>query len=247
MEIIVLEPDAWAERVAAAWAERLTSRPGLSMCCPTGETPRPVYDAVVELFGAGQVSFARADVFLLDEYLGLPPGHPASCESMLRDALVDHVDLDPSAFHLFEDPNRDPGAAIHRMESDLGEAGLDLAMVGLGLNGHVGMNEPGTGASSLTRVVELTESTRRTATGYGAGASPPTHGLTIGMKRLMDASEVWLLVTGGHKAQILRRVLTDEPTPEVTASLLRSHPGLTVFADSDAATELPGSTVDLRT
>ena len=109
--------------------------------------------------------------------------------------------------------------------------------MGLGLNGHVGMNEPGSAADSPTRLVELAESTRRTAVDYGAD-EPPTHGVTIGMARIMAAREVWLLVTGEHKASVLGQALQTEITPAVPASLLRSHPALSVFADEPAASRL---------
>ena len=237
MEVVVSAAEQWPGSVADAWCRRLAADPALRMVCPTGATPEPVYAEMARRVSAGEASFARAEVFVLDEYLGLPAGHPASCQSMLRRTLVDHVDLRPGSVHFFPTGAGDPAAGAAALDAEIGSHGFDLVIVGLGLNGHVGMNEPGSSIDSATRVVELAESTRRTAVGYGAG-DPPTHGVTIGLDRIMESAEVWLIVTGGHKAEILDRALQREMTPAVPASLLRAHPALTVFADAPAASRL---------
>jgi len=237
MEVVVSPVEEWPSRVADEWSRRLAAYPALRMCCPTGATPEPAYTEIAGRVAAGETSFARAAIFVLDEYLGLAPGHPASCEAMLRRSLVDHIDVDPGSVHYFATGSGDPDGAAARLDAEIGSGELDLAIVGLGLNGHVGMNEPGSPVGSATRVVELAESTRRTAVGYGAG-EPPTHGVTIGLRRIMASAEVWLLVTGEHKASILDQTLRTEITPAIPASLLRSHPALSVFADAPAASHL---------
>ena len=118
------------------------------------------------------------------------------------------------------------------MEAEVAR-GVDLAVVGLGTNGHVGTNEPGSAADSRSRMVELAPSTRDGSLAYGA-ETPPTHALTMGIGTLLDADEIWLLVTGSHKASILEAVRNGPITPAVPASLLRHHPRLVVLADDDA-------------
>jgi glucosamine-6-phosphate deaminase len=121
------------------------------------------------------------------------------------------------------------------MEAAIDAAGgLDLVVLGLGANGHVGMNEPGSAADARTRVVELAPSTRDASIGYGA-TEPPTHGVTLGMATILAAREMWLLATGSRKRQVLSATLDGPLTPDVPASLLRRHPALRVIADDAAA------------
>ncbi len=117
-------------------------------------------------------------------------------------------------------------------------AGLDLVLLGLGMNGHVGLNEPGSEADSPTRVVEIADSSRSAATERYGAATAPTRGITLGMDRLLTADEVWLLVRGERKAAILARTLEGPEGPDVPATFLRRHPRFTVFADRSAAAGL---------
>jgi glucosamine-6-phosphate deaminase len=112
--------------------------------------------------------------------------------------------------------------------------GLDLTLLGLGGNGHIGLNEPGTTADSPTRVVRLAVSTKEAAGRYGSGQEPEW-GMTLGMRSILDSQEIWLLVTGSHKTEILDQVLNGPIGPEVPASFLRTHPNIVVLADRSAA------------
>ena len=130
----------------------------------------------------------------------------------------------------------DDGAAA--VAHDQAARRLDLALVGLGMNGHVGFNEPGSRPGDPTRVVRLARSSREAATARYGAVQPPTGGITVGLARLLEADEAWLLVTGAHKASILRRALRLPEGPDCPASYLRRHARLTVFADEAAASEL---------
>ncbi len=132
----------WAEHVAAEWADRLATNPRLRMCLASGDTPAPVYESVV----SGGASLAESDVLLLDEFIGLPAGHPVRCESMLRRQLIDLVAV--GRFHRIDVDADDLDAEAARIDrADRAGSGIDLAVLGLGLNGHLGMNEPGIGAA----------------------------------------------------------------------------------------------------
>ena len=124
------------------------------------------------------------------------------------------------------------------MERLIDDGGLDLTVLGLGGNGHLGLNEPGSAADGLTRVVSLARPTKDAATEKYGSLVQPEYGMTIGMRQILASREIWLLVTGSHKAKILRRVLSDPIGSEVPASFLRSHPNVTVFADESAAQDL---------
>jgi 6-phosphogluconolactonase/glucosamine-6-phosphate isomerase/deaminase len=232
LQFKVLEPGEWAGAVAGAWAGLLGERPGLRMCLATGATPLPVY---AEL-RARPVSWARAAVLLLDEFGGLPPGEPGGCDATLRRELVDRVDLAPGGYRPIDPGAADLAAECKAVDAWL-DAGLDLAVLGLGGNGHVGMNEPGTSATARTHRVELADTTVEAAAGYLDGRRPGW-GVTVGLADLLAAGRVWMLVTGEAKAEVVRACLEDRPDPSLPASLLQGHPACTWWLDEPAASRL---------
>lgn len=232
VELRVLSPEAWAGRVADELIVRLRSRPDLRLCLPTGETPAPLYD---ELARRTDAIWGSAEIVLLDEYLGLPEGDPARGGDRLRRELVERLPEPPAAYHEI-DLAADPDDAARRHDA-VAARGLDLTLVGLGMNGHVGLNEPGSAPDSSTAVVSLASASRSVAEGYGAGDAP-ARGITLGLARILASNELWLLVTGERKAEILARALDGPISDDCPASHLRRHPALTVFADEAAATLL---------
>ncbi|MBA2314136.1 MAG: 6-phosphogluconolactonase [Chloroflexi bacterium] len=229
----------WPERVAAELADRLRERPTARLCLPTGDTPAPVYAALADAAARGAVDLARATVVLLDEYLGLEPSDPARCDARLRRELLDRLPAAP-AFHAIAVDDGDPVAAAAAHDA-VAAAGLDLTLLGLGANGHVGFNEPGSGPDAATRVVALAETSRELAhVRYGA-ARTPTGGITLGIARLLASAEIWLLVTGAGKAAVLARTLEGPEGDDCPASFLRRHSRLRVLADEAAATALSGA------
>lgn len=223
----------WPGAVAASFAARLRDKPDLRLCLPTGDTPSPVYAELVAGEWRGEVSVAAATVLLLDEWVGLPPDDPARCDARLRDELIGQLTA-PPRFVAIDVDGPDPEAAARAHDAEAAR-GLDLAVVGLGSNGHVGFNEPGSRPGDGTRLVRLAVSSREAATSrYGAGRTP-TAGITLGLRQLLGAAECWLLVTGERKAAILHRALDKPEGPDCPASYLRRHPRFTVFADEAAA------------
>ena len=224
----------WADRVAGELIERIRAEPDLRVCLPTGDTPSPVFERLVKASQRGEVSFAGVTIVALDEFVGLEPWDPARCDQRLRRELLDGLADRPRAVHLVDMADPDPAAAAARHDA-IAADGLDLVLLGLGMNGHVGLNEPGSSADSPTRVVETAASSRAAALDRYGAAAAPTLGITLGMDRLLAAREVWLLVTGARKAAILDRTLHDPEGPDVPATFLRRHPRLTIFADEPAA------------
>jgi glucosamine-6-phosphate deaminase len=234
-DVRVLPAAAWAPVVADAFLERLRAEPRLRACLPTGDTPTPLYDELVARDLAGDGLWALATVVLLDEWADLPPGDRARCDVRLRRELLDRLAPPPRFVPIDVDGSDDEAAA---RAHDAVARGLDLAVLGLGMNGHVGFNEPGSRPDDPTRLVRLARASREAAaTRYGASRIP-TGGITIGISRLLEAREAWLLVTGERKAAVLRRALRDPEGPDCPASYLRRHPRLTVFADEAAASML---------
>ncbi len=215
--------------------ERLAARPALRMCLATGSTPLPVYARLAHSPG----TFASAAILLLDEFGGLPADEPERCDGVLRRALVDHVA--PAEYRSIdtEAPDLDAECAAIDAWIDAGPGGvIDLAVLGLGVNGHIGMNEPGSrrsggppGSSWRRR-----PSTARSAT-FG-GRYRPTWGVTVGLADLLAAREVWVLAAGAAKAEIVRRSFEGPAGADVPASLLRTHPNCTWWLDSTAVSLL---------
>ena len=227
---------SWATTVADLFIERLKARPELRMCLPTGLTPVPVYDRVAAAVAAGEVSFSRAEVFLLDEFGGVDTADPGRCDQMLGRFLIARIDLPPERFHRL-DLTGDIDEACRVYERTIGD-GVDLALLGIGTNGHVGMNEPGSARDSLTRRVALAPDTVAASARYfGHERRLPTWGVTMGLGTIRRSREIWLLASGAAKTGIVDDLLTGPVTPAVPATQLRDHPSALCIVDDDALTD----------
>jgi glucosamine-6-phosphate deaminase len=225
---------AWTEAIASLWRDRLRMKPDLEMCLPSGTTPTGIYSAMSRSAGERLVSFKDASVFVLDEFGGLDPDDHGRTSHTLRRQLIDQIDLPSSSFHLLDPESPDLIAHCADFEAAIG-AGFDLVLLGIGLNGHLGMNEPGSAIDSPTRRVDLHESTIQSSARYFAHQRLPRWGVTVGLGRLFGAKEVWLLAKGASKAEIVRDTLRGEIDRANPASLLRKHQNAWLFVDSAAA------------
>lgn len=238
MRLEVFDSAAEAERAAAGrLAGCLRAGPAAVLGLATGATMEGVYRALVAQVEAGGVSLARATSFNLDEYLGLPPDDPASYRATMERLLFARTDLPRDRAHLPDGLAADPEAEARRYEAAIAAAGgLDLQLLGLGRNGHVGFNEPGSPADSRTRVVRLSEATRAANRAqFPPGRAVPERAITLGIATILEARALLLLVTGEAKHAALARSLSGPPSPDCPASLLLGHPALTVLADRAAA------------
>jgi glucosamine-6-phosphate deaminase len=214
-------------------ANRLRARPRLRMLLPTGRTPLGVYAA---LRAHAALPSREATVFQLDEYLGLGPGDERSFGAYLRRELLG---IELGAFHGLDGAAPDPAAECARHQQRLDEAEIDVAVLGLGQDGHVAFDEPGSRLDEGTRVVALHPRTRADAAdAFGGLEHVPTHALTVGLRTLLAARELLVLVTGAAKAEALRSMVLDAPGSDFPATLLRAHPRLTLICDVPAASTL---------
>jgi glucosamine-6-phosphate deaminase len=222
--------------------DALTTHEAPVLGLPTGRTAVPLYAALVARHRAGRADFSRATTFNLDEFANLAPDHPGSYHAFMREHLFAHVNLAPDRTHLLRGDARDWRAEIARFERRLADrGGLDLAVVGIGMNGHVAFNEPAPALVARTHRVRLAASTRRANAGpFGKRwQDVPTHALSMGIATILSARRVVLLATGAHKAAIVARALTGAVTTRVPASLLQVHPDVVVVLDRAAAGRLP--------
>jgi glucosamine-6-phosphate deaminase len=234
--VVVAQPLRVALLGAELVANRLRARPSARLLLPTGHTPLGMYAALRAHALDGSLPTAQATLFQLDEYVGLGPGDPRSYSAYLRREL-DGIGF--SARHELDGTAADPDASAARHQALLDAAPIDLAVLGLGRDGHVAFDEPGSTLSSGVRRVELHPQTRADAAAeFGGLENVPREAITVGLRTLRSARELLMLVSGAAKASALRRMLEGDLGPETPASLLRDHPRLPIVCDSAAAAEL---------
>jgi len=229
-----------SQRVIDIVRETLQKKPDANLVLPTGATPLRLYHDMVAECVAGRLDLRHAHVFQLDELLGVPPADQRSYYAFLRRTLLDHVPRDPGRDHLLDGATADPVAhlAAHRkLLEDLG--GADLALLGLGRNGHVALNEPGSDLDTRAAVAQLHDTTFQVVARQFGPDAAPTHGLTLGMTDLARARRLCLIVLGENKAVILHSVMAERKSPLRPASLLRDLPGMELIADDAACMLLP--------
>jgi glucosamine-6-phosphate deaminase len=220
-------------------AARIRAKPDAVLLLPTGTTPLGMYGRLVELHAQEGLSFARATFFNLDEYLGLAPDHPASYHVYMEENFYECVDVNPARVHAPDGSAPDPEAECERYEAAIREAGgVDLCVLGIGRNGHIGFNEPGAPFGSRTRVVRLAESTRRVNAADFEGNRAPERAITVGMQTICEARVALLLASGANKARAVAAAVEGEVSEAVPASMLRRHPNTTFLIDAEAAAAL---------
>jgi len=227
-----------AQAVALFLAECLEAHPDLVLGLPTGRTPVPMYRELVHLHQQARVDFSSATTFNLDEFVALSPGHRGSYHTFMHRHLFDHVNLDPLRAHLPDGMAKNPRAEAARYDAAIAAAGgLDIAVLGIGANGHIGFNEPAATLPGATNVVTLRHSSRvGNAAAFGGQASQvPTRAISMGVGTILSARHVVLLATGAGKAAIVAKALQGPITTRVPASLLQLHPRAVVVLDRAAA------------
>jgi glucosamine-6-phosphate deaminase len=228
-------------RAAAIVAEAGAARPDLVLAMPTGSTPLPMFEELIARVERGDLDLSRVRLFCLDDFVGVTPDDPNSLTGWLRRVFVEPAGIPWERVRAVPADAPDPDAACAAYEADLAAAGgLDLAVLGLGPNGHIAYNEPGSAADSRTRTLDLTPESIAQATAYWQpGVSTPERGMTMGVGTLLEAKRIVLIVTGESKAGILRRSLEGPMSPEVPGSWLQLAAGkTTVVADEAAAADL---------
>jgi glucosamine-6-phosphate deaminase len=240
--IIAADYDDLSRRAAGVIADLVLARPDAVVSLATGETPLGMYRVLIGWAESGRVDLSRLRFFMLDDYLGVAPDDQRSFYRWLREAIFDPAGVPPEHIRMLPTLATDDqlAAACAAHEEALAAAGgLDFQLLGIGGNGHLGFNEPGSPASSRTRVVDLTASTLHDNARYwSAGMAVPSRALTMGLGTILGARQQLLLASGASKAEILARALEGPVTEDVPASLLQEASGAIVIADRAAASRL---------
>ena len=213
---------------------------------PTGSSPLGVYRNFIASCGEKKVSFANVVTFNMDEYLGLDSDHPQSYRRFMKENLFNSVDIPPTNTHLLHGMTSDPDAECAAYEAAIRAAGgIELFLGGIGGNGHIAFNEPGSSLMSRTRVVALNAETRADNARFfdGDAAKVPARALTVGIGTVMDAREVLILASGRQKARALKTAVEGGVSHWCPLSCLQLHPNAIIVCDEDAAVELKYGTV----
>jgi glucosamine-6-phosphate deaminase len=239
MKIFVDTPEKTAEAVAKKYVALLAEKPNAVLGFATGSTPLGLYAELAKLCAEKKISFKGVSSFNLDEYLGLDGTHDQSYRYFMNKNLFEKIDIDISRTRVPSGIDTDPEKAAQYDKDIEAAGGIDLQLLGLGNNGHIGFNEPGTPFGSVTHIVELTDSTRQANKRFFSSIDEvPTHSVTMGIKTVMNARGIILMALGKGKADIVRKFIQGEVTPEVPASVLQLHPNVEVYLDFDAASLL---------
>lgn len=205
----------------------------------TGSTPQDTYQELIRRHREDGLSFARTTAFTLDEYVGLSPSHKQSYRATILRDFVGHVDLPLSSVHTPRGDSPDPANEAQRYEESLARAGgIDLQILGIGTNGHIGFNEPGSSLASRTTVRALTHQTRADNARFFGNEPVPHLCITQGLGTISQAREILLLAIGRGKARAVRDMVEGPVSARCPASVLQFHPRTTVLLNPEAATEL---------
>lgn len=230
-----------ARTLAGQIARSLAEKPGLVLGLPTGRTPVRLYHELGSMYAKEQVDFARATTFNLDEFLGIPASHPGSYRSFMQEHLFSRVNVSPERINIPNGAASDPAEECARYERAIADAGgIDLQLLGIGTNGHIGFNEPARELAGTTHRVVLKASTRHSNAGLFGGdeSQVPKEALSMGMATIMHARSIVLIATGKSKARCIQRVVRGPITPKLPASFLQMHRRVELMLDESAASAL---------
>ncbi|MCL2579430.1 MAG: glucosamine-6-phosphate deaminase [Oscillospiraceae bacterium] len=232
MKVIKVQNYKQLSKQAAIFiAAQMIGNPKSVLGFATGGTPEGCYAELAALYKQGVIDFKEVTAFNLDEYYGLTGDHPQSYRHYMQHHLYSHVNVKPENTHVPDGGASDPAAECARYEKRIDAAGgIDLQLLGIGRNGHVGFNEPCDHFSSMTSLVDLTEDTLdANARYFGPGESPPTTALSMGIGSIMRARKILLVANGPGKKDALDRMINHPVTPTLPASILQFHPDVTVL------------------
>lgn len=240
--LIVSDKEAMGKEAAKLIAADMKTKPHYVLGLATGSTPLPLYEELVRMNKAGDLDFSTVVTFNLDEYVGLPGTHDQSYRYFMDRNLFDHVNVNKKNTHVPDGTAEDPDAHCLEYENMIDDCGgIDYQVLGIGSNGHIAFNEPGSSLASRTRVVQLTDSTIKDNSRFFERIEDvPTQAISMGIGTILEAAKIVLLACGENKADAVAKAIEGPITAMVPASALQLHPAVTWIVTEDAATGLRG-------
>ena len=225
-----------SRKAANIISAQIIMKPDCVLGLATGSSPIGTYKQLIEWYNKGDLDFAKVTTINLDEYKGLGPDNDQSYRYFMNTNLFDHVNIDKARTFVPDGLEPDPQKACAAYNEIIrSHGGIDLQLLGLGRNGHIGFNEPGAAFEKETHCVDLTESTIQANKRFFENeADVPRQAYTMGIGTIMSAKKILVVVTGEDKAEILNKVINGPITPQVPASILQLHPDVTIVADEAA-------------
>ncbi len=237
--IVVKDYQAMSDLGAEIIANTIKANPSCTLGLATGSSPIGTYQNLVKAYENKEISFKDVKTYNLDEYCGISRSHPQSYYYFMHDNLFNHVDVREENVHIPAVSNDSLDEDCKKYNDMLHEASIDLQLLGIGGNGHIGFNEPGTPFTQETFIVELTEKTRQDNKRFFQSIDEvPTHAITMGIQNIMQAKKILMLISGTSKADAVVKLLSGEITPDFPASILNNHPDVTVIIDQDAYSKM---------
>ena len=237
--IVVKDYQAMSDLAAEIIANTIKTNPSCTLGLATGSSPIGTYQNLVKDVEAGEISFKDVKTYNLDEYCGISRSHPQSYYYFMHDNLFNHVDIDEANVHIQAVSNDHLEEDCKTYNDMLHNATIDLQLLGIGGNGHIGFNEPGTSFEQETFIVKLTDKTRQdNKRFFNSIDEVPTHAITMGIKNIMQAKRILMLISGVNKADTVVKLLSGNITTDFPASVLNNHPDVTVIIDQDAYSKM---------
>ena len=234
--IVVKDYEEMSREASLIIKDLLIKKPDATLGLATGSSPIGLYQNLIKYYNNGEISFKNVKTYNLDEYCELPRSHPESYYSFMHRNLFSHVDILEENVHIPCSEGSNLQALCDEYNDLLHKATIDLQLLGIGANGHIGFNEPNTPFDQETWVVELTEKTRKdNQRFFNSLDEVPTHAMTMGIKNIMQAKCLLLVASGKNKAEAIRRLASGEVNPECPATILNRHPNAIVIVDEEAA------------
>lgn len=217
----------------------IRNKPDAVVCLASGDTPKLTFNIVAQKAAESKIDFTRCTFIGLDEWVGIPPENEGSCHYFLYRYVFGPLHISQDHIHLFDALSKDLAQECRQMDSVI-EAlgGIDLILVGVGMNGHIGFNEPGVSPDHYAHVVELDETTQTVGQKYFGQHTSLSLGITLGLKHLLEARKAIMIANGTKKAEVIRRALEEDITPAMPASIMRRHANGLVMLDEGAASAL---------
>ena len=231
-----------SEKAARIVAGQINLKPDCVLGLATGSTPIGMYDKLIELCKSGEVDFSEVTTFNLDEYYPIKASNKQSYKYFMDEHLFSEINIDKNKTHIPNGETDDPDAESERYENAIREiGGIDLQILGIGRNGHIGFNEPAEDLNTFTHLTALTEDTMQANSRFfGEDEEMPDRAITMGISTILTARKIVLLANGESKSDVVAELMTDEINTRVPATLLKAHPDMVLICDEAAYSKVGG-------
>ena len=217
----------------------IIKKPEALICLAAGDTPKRSYEILAQELKARKIDYQKVHFIGLDEWIGISPENPGSCQFFLRQTLLSPLEIKAENIHLFNAMAEDIHNECEKMDNIIEQlGGIDLIVVGIGMNGHIGFNEPGVSWNKNSHIANLDEVTQKVGQKYFSTQTHLTQGITIGLKQLLNSKTALLLANGLKKASIIKKALEEEMNENIPASIFQKHANGLVFLDRESSSGL---------